>query len=113
VHLLVHDPEICATRCTVEYANPCERFCPAAVYEMVDDPASPHGRRLQINASNCVHCKTCDIQDPYQIITWVPPEGGGGPNYGRMCGRLGDLTYDHRPSNPFPPEPLSARKRHG
>ena len=84
VHLLVHDPEICATRCTVEYANPCERFCPAAVYEMVEDPASPHGRRLQINASNCVHCKTCDIQDPYQIITWVPPEGGGGPNYGRM-----------------------------
>ena len=84
VHLLVHDPEICVTRCTHEYANPCERFCPAAVYEMVDDPAAPQGRRLQINASNCVHCKTCDIMDPYGIITWVPPEGGGGPNYGRM-----------------------------
>lgn len=84
VHLLVHDPEICVTRCTVEYANPCERFCPAAVYEMVEDAASPHGRRLQINASNCVHCKTCDVQDPYQIITWVTPEGGGGPSYGRM-----------------------------
>ena len=84
VHLLVHDPEICVTRCTVEYANPCQRFCPAAVYEMVEDASVPHGRRLQINASNCVHCKTCDIQDPYQIITWVPPEGGGGPNYGRM-----------------------------
>jgi electron-transferring-flavoprotein dehydrogenase len=84
VHLLVHDPEICVTRCTHEYANPCERFCPAAVYEMVEDPGAEHGRRLQINASNCVHCKTCDVQDPYGIITWVPPEGGGGPNYGRM-----------------------------
>ncbi len=84
VHLLVHDPSICVERCTAEYGNPCERFCPAAVYEMVADPAAPQGRRLQINASNCVHCKTCDIMDPYQIITWVPPEGGGGPNYGKM-----------------------------
>jgi electron-transferring-flavoprotein dehydrogenase len=83
VHLLVSDPNICVTRCTVEYGNPCERFCPAAVYEMVEDPTTT-GKRLQINASNCVHCKTCDIMDPYQIITWVPPEGGGGPNYGRM-----------------------------
>jgi electron-transferring-flavoprotein dehydrogenase len=84
VHLLVHDPSICVERCTIEYGNPCERFCPASVYEMVEDPAAEHGRRLQINASNCVHCKTCDIMDPYQIITWVPPEGGGGPSYGRM-----------------------------
>jgi electron-transferring-flavoprotein dehydrogenase len=84
VHLVVRDPAICVERCTVEYANPCQRFCPAAVYEMVDAPATPHGRRLQINASNCVHCKTCDVMDPYQIIDWVTPEGGGGPNYSRM-----------------------------
>ena len=85
VHLHVADPAICATRCTAEYANPCERFCPAAVYEMVPDAAAPPGgKRLQINAANCVHCKTCDIMDPYGIITWVPPEGGGGPNYSKM-----------------------------
>ncbi len=84
VHLHVADPSLCVTRCTAEFANPCERFCPAAVYEMVADPAAAGGARLQINASNCVHCKTCDIMDPYGIITWVPPEGGGGPNYSKM-----------------------------
>lgn len=84
VHLLVHDTSICVDRCVREFANPCERFCPANVYEMVPDESTPSGKRLQINASNCVHCKTCDIMDPYQIITWVPPEGGGGPSYNKM-----------------------------
>ena len=82
VHLLVQDLDICRTRCREEYGNPCVHFCPANVYEMVDEAGSGH--RLQINASNCVHCKTCDIMDPYQIIDWVPPEGGGGPGYEGM-----------------------------
>jgi electron-transferring-flavoprotein dehydrogenase len=81
-HLLVRDTTICENRCTAEYGNPCQHFCPAAVYEMV--PKEGGGRRLQINASNCVHCKTCDVMDPYQIITWVPPEGGGGPEYVKL-----------------------------
>jgi electron-transferring-flavoprotein dehydrogenase len=128
-HLHVLDTNICATRCTEEYGNPCQRFCPAAVYEMVEvvpqaaslrggngvhssdlqsepsasaagsggNPTVREGadgnltvregaeakprRQLQINFSNCVHCKTCDIMDPYQIINWVTPEGGGGPDY--------------------------------
>jgi electron-transferring-flavoprotein dehydrogenase len=80
VHLHVTDTEICRTKCREEFGNPCQFFCPAAVYEMVPD-SERGGVKLQINASNCVHCKTCDIMDPYQIITWVPPEGGGGPVY--------------------------------
>ncbi|TNJ33822.1 electron transfer flavoprotein-ubiquinone oxidoreductase [Arenimonas terrae] len=81
VHLKVSNTDICVTKCAEEYGNPCQRFCPAGVYEIVAEASAPSGRRLQINAANCVHCKTCDIKDPYQIITWVTPEGGAGPNY--------------------------------
>jgi electron-transferring-flavoprotein dehydrogenase len=80
-HLKVQDLNICATRCVEEYGNPCQYFCPAAVYEMAKEG---EGVKLKINAANCVHCKTCDIADPYQIINWVVPEGGGGPNYEGM-----------------------------
>ena len=81
VHLVIEDLDICNSRCGKEFGNPCQYFCPAAVYEMVESPESSSGKQLHINFANCVHCKTCDIMDPYQIINWVPPEGGGGPNY--------------------------------
>jgi electron-transferring-flavoprotein dehydrogenase len=81
VHLKVADTNVCETRCRSEYGNPCEKFCPAAVYEMVPKAADSKELRLQINFANCVHCKTCDVMDPYEIITWVTPEGGGGPRY--------------------------------
>jgi electron-transferring-flavoprotein dehydrogenase len=80
-HLIVQT-EVCSSRCGPEYGHPCTRFCPANVYEIIREAGQPP--RLQINASNCVHCKTCDIMDPYQVITWVPPEGGGGPQYNGM-----------------------------
>ena len=75
-HLLVVDPTICVDRCTAEFGNPCQHFCPAAVYEWPGEATE-----VLINASNCVHCKTCDIADPYENIEWVVPEGGGGPRY--------------------------------
>jgi electron-transferring-flavoprotein dehydrogenase len=78
IHLKIIDPDVCFDRCQEEYGNPCTRFCPAGVYEIVEDDS---GQRLQINAANCVHCKTCDIADPYQVINWVTPEGASGPNY--------------------------------
>jgi len=81
VHLLVQT-DVCHSICGPEYGHPCVRFCPANVYEMVDNGAG--GLKLQINASNCVHCKTCDIMDPYGVITWVAPEGGEGPSYDGM-----------------------------
>lgn len=84
IHLIIHDTDICNTRCTVEYGNPCQHFCPAKVYEMVEASDVPNGKQIHVNFANCVHCKTCDIMDPYQVITWVPPEGGGGPNYDGM-----------------------------
>jgi electron-transferring-flavoprotein dehydrogenase len=83
-HLIIHDTNVCNTRCAQEYGGPCQNFCPANVYELVEDSTQPHGKRISLNPANCVHCKTCDIADPYQVITWVPPEGGGGPNYDGM-----------------------------
>jgi electron-transferring-flavoprotein dehydrogenase len=81
-HLLIEDYDICNKRCVEEYGNPCESFCPTSVYEMEEEEGG--GKHLKLNPTNCVHCKTCDIMDPYEIITWVPPEGGGGPNHQRM-----------------------------
>ncbi|MBW2042904.1 MAG: electron transfer flavoprotein-ubiquinone oxidoreductase [Deltaproteobacteria bacterium] len=78
-HLIVHNTDICETLCYEEYRNPCTRFCPAQVYEMVEE--TPGERRLVLNPSNCLHCKTCEIKDPYKNITWTCPEGGGGPKY--------------------------------
>jgi len=79
-HLKILDLNTCYTECREEYQNPCTRFCPANVYEMEIDEVSGKPT-MKVNFSNCVHCKTCDIKDPYENITWVPPEGGGGPKY--------------------------------
>ena len=81
VHLKLTDPSIPIRVNLPEWAEPAQRYCPAAVYEIVIDGGNS---RFQINAQNCVHCKTCDIKDPSQNITWVCPEGGGGPNYAGM-----------------------------
>jgi electron-transferring-flavoprotein dehydrogenase len=81
VHLLVRDPALQKSSEHDVYAGPSARYCPAGVYEWVEEGGKP---RFVINAQNCVHCKTCDIKDPNQNITWVPPEGGGGPNYPNM-----------------------------
>ena len=75
---------ICNDRCTKEYGNPCQYFCPASVYEMEEKDEGSGRPTLKLNPSNCVHCKTCDIRDPYGVITWVTPEGGGGPDYAGM-----------------------------
>jgi electron-transferring-flavoprotein dehydrogenase len=82
-HLLVRDPRLCVTRCWDTYRSPCTRFCPGKVYEIVQDPKTLD-RALKLNPSNCFHCKTCDIKDPYGNITWTCPEGGEGPNYSQV-----------------------------
>ena len=84
-HLTLKDPSVPVKVNLARYAGPESRYCPAGVYEFVPDEAAGEGsQRLQINAQNCVHCKTCDIKDPTQNIVWVTPEGGGGPNYSGM-----------------------------
>ncbi len=83
-HLKLKDPAVAIEVNWALYEGPEQRYCPAGVYEMLDDPDAPRGKRLQINAQNCVHCKTCDIKDPRQNINWVVPQGGGGPNYPNM-----------------------------
>ncbi len=81
-HLTLKDASVPVAINLAKYAGPESRYCPAGVYEFVE--AEDHSQRLQINAQNCVHCKTCDIKDPTQNIVWVTPEGGGGPNYAGM-----------------------------
>ena len=81
VHLKLVDPDIPLAKNLPEFSEPAQRYCPAGVYEIVEENG---GQRFQINSQNCVHCKTCDIKDPAQNINWVVPEGGGGPNYTAM-----------------------------
>jgi len=78
LHIKPEDIEaICLKKCLVEFGNPCQHFCPAAVYEITTEPIPA----LRLNPSNCLHCKTCEVADPYAVITWTTPEGGGGPGY--------------------------------
>jgi len=78
-HLLIPDPDLCVTRCWETFRSPCTRFCPGQVYEM--DTTDEGRPRLKLNPSNCLHCKTCEIKDPFKNIIWTCPEGGGGPKY--------------------------------
>lgn len=80
-HLLVANTSVCRDVCHERYQSPCNHFCPANVYEMVADEEVPGKKRLQVNYTNCIHCKTCDIKCPFDNIDWTTPEGGGGPQY--------------------------------
>lgn len=80
-HLILQSPEAAISHNFARYDSPEQRYCPAGVYEIVERDGAPH---LHINGANCIHCKTCDIKDPLQNIQWTPPEGGSGPNYGKM-----------------------------
>ena len=82
-HLTLKDETVPISVNLAVYDSPEQRYCPAGVYEIVTDQEDTEPK-LQINAQNCVHCKTCDIKDPRQNITWIVPEGGGGPNYPNM-----------------------------
>lgn len=80
-HLILKDGDTCRTICEPKYKSPCNHFCPASVYEMVPSTKEPGKKDLQINYTNCIHCKTCDIKCPFENIDWTAPEGGGGPQY--------------------------------
>jgi electron-transferring-flavoprotein dehydrogenase len=79
-HLIIHDMQVCSEKCYPKYGSPCTRFCPGEVYALELDPESGKAR-IKLNPSNCFHCKTCDIKDPFGNITWTCPEGGDGPGY--------------------------------
>ena len=80
-HLLLQNGDICRTICEPQYKSPCVKFCPASVYEMLPSVKEAGKYDLQINYTNCIHCKTCDIKCPFENIDWTVPEGGGGPKY--------------------------------
>lgn len=83
-HLLLINADVCRSQCEPQYKSPCNHFCPANVYEMLPSQSHPGMKELQINFTNCIHCKTCDIKCPFENIDWTPPEGGGGPKYSEL-----------------------------
>ena len=79
-HLIIHDTQVCSDQCYPQFRSPCTRFCPGQVYELELDEKTGKAH-IKLNPSNCFHCKTCDIKDPFHNITWRCPEGGEGPVY--------------------------------
>lgn len=80
-HVIIHDQGVCVEKCYPTYGCPCTRFCPGDVYEMEALKDGSGIKAIKLNFTNCLHCKTCDIKDPYHNVTWTCPEGGEGPNY--------------------------------